>query len=253
MEKKFLEDCLRRGYSLERIGAIVDRHPSTVGYWLKKHGLSPSHPEHAPKGGIERDALEAFVSRGLSIREIAARVGRGEKTVDYWLRRYGLATERARLCAIPGSGRPDRIERHCRKHRTTTFARMGTAGHYRCLRCRAERVAARRRSIKAILVAEAGGTCHLCGYGRCLAALQFHHVDPSTKGLRHRLPRNDAVGREGAVRGREVHPAVRKLPRRGRGRLPNADARVDRPPRPPKSHKRITSVRGSSIGRAGPC
>jgi hypothetical protein len=60
MEKKFLEDCLRRGYSLERIGAIVDRHPSTVGYWLKKHGLSPSHPEHAPKGGIERDALEAL-------------------------------------------------------------------------------------------------------------------------------------------------------------------------------------------------
>jgi hypothetical protein len=30
-------------------------------------------------------------------------------------------------------------------------------------------------------VAEAGGSCALCGYDRCLAALQFHHVDPSTK------------------------------------------------------------------------
>ena len=181
MRKDFLEDCLQRGYSLERIGVIVDRHPSTVGYWLKKHGLSPSHPEHAPKGGLDRDVLEVFVSRGLSIREIAERVGRGEKSVDYWLRRYGLATERARLRAIPSDGRPDRIERLCRAHGRTTFARTGTAGHYRCLRCRAERVAARRRSIKASLVAEAGSACHLCGYGRCLAALQFHHVDPSTK------------------------------------------------------------------------
>ena len=28
---------------------------------------------------------------------------------------------------------------------------------------------------------EAGGRCELCGYDRCLAALQFHHVDPATK------------------------------------------------------------------------
>jgi hypothetical protein len=28
---------------------------------------------------------------------------------------------------------------------------------------------------------EAGGKCQLCGYDRSPAALQFHHVDPSTK------------------------------------------------------------------------
>jgi hypothetical protein len=31
------------------------------------------------------------------------------------------------------------------------------------------------------LVMEAGGCCRLCGYDRCIAALQFHHLDPSTK------------------------------------------------------------------------
>jgi hypothetical protein len=35
--------------------------------------------------------------------------------------------------------------------------------------------------MKEILVAEAGGACALCGYSRCLAALEFHHRDPAAK------------------------------------------------------------------------
>ena len=33
------------------------------------------------------------------------------------------------------------------------------------------------------MVAEAGGCCAVCGYERCLAALSFHHLDPSEKRL----------------------------------------------------------------------
>jgi hypothetical protein len=54
-------------------------------------------------------------------------------------------------------------------------------GNYRGKRCRAERVAQRRRDVKATLVAEAGGRCVICGYSRCAAALEFHHVDPNKK------------------------------------------------------------------------
>jgi hypothetical protein len=32
-----------------------------------------------------------------------------------------------------------------------------------------------------VLVAEAGGRCVICGYDRCVAALQFHHLEPSQK------------------------------------------------------------------------
>jgi hypothetical protein len=35
--------------------------------------------------------------------------------------------------------------------------------------------------VKQILVDEAGGACTLCGYSRCVAALQFHHLDPGAK------------------------------------------------------------------------
>lgn len=30
-------------------------------------------------------------------------------------------------------------------------------------------------------VAHLGGRCKLCGYNKCLAALEFHHEDPETK------------------------------------------------------------------------
>jgi hypothetical protein len=35
--------------------------------------------------------------------------------------------------------------------------------------------------MKALLVAEAGGECAICGYSRCLAALEFHHRERSSK------------------------------------------------------------------------
>lgn len=70
----------------------------------------------------------------------------------------------------------------CRSHGETAFVMEGR-GYYRCKRCRQERVARRRRDLKSILVAEAGGACCICGYRRYVGALQFHHVDPSEKRL----------------------------------------------------------------------
>jgi hypothetical protein len=65
-------------------------------------------------------------------------------------------------------------------------------GYYRCTRCRMERVSRRRRQIKEVLVAEAGGRCVLCGYDRCIGALHFHHVDPAAKSF--------AIARRGHTR-----------------------------------------------------
>jgi hypothetical protein len=69
---------------------------------------------------------------------------------------------------------------------------MEGRGSYRCLACRRERVAERRRKVKEILVSEAGGSCRLCGYSRALAALHFHHLNPDEKRF--------GMGREGVTR-----------------------------------------------------
>jgi excisionase family DNA binding protein len=206
VEAGILEAYLRRGLSLEAIGRLTGRHPTTVGYWVKQHGLAAVHHDrHAPKGGIDLATLETLVGEGLSTREIAERVGLSQSTVRHWLRKHGLRTHRARRDHSHGSRGvdPDRKVMECRRHGSTEFWLEGR-GIYRCLRCRSEAVARRRRRIKQILVAEAGGRCGMCGYDRYVGALQFHHRAGEVKefGLGDRgLTRSlDAVRAEAAKR-----------------------------------------------------
>ena len=42
-------------------------------------------------------------------------------------------------------------------------------------------VAKRRKKVKRMAVEYKGGKCSLCGYDRCVEALDFHHRDPDTK------------------------------------------------------------------------
>jgi transposase-like protein len=177
MDRVWLERELAAGRSIESLAREVGKDPSTVAYWVHKHGLASAHAErHATRGGIERERLTQLVEDGRSIRSIAAELDVSYATVQHWLKRYGLRTERV-------APNPDarRIERTCRRHGRTEFVRYGPNDHFRCELCRKERVAARRRRVKEILVAEAGGACHLCGYDGYAEALQFHHLDPGAK------------------------------------------------------------------------
>lgn len=44
-----------------------------------------------------------------------------------------------------------------------------------------ERVQKRRRTLKEMSVSYKGGMCCICGYNRCITALEFHHIDPNSK------------------------------------------------------------------------
>jgi hypothetical protein len=65
----------------------------------------------------------------------------------------------------------------------------GANARNRCKRCVAAWVNKRHRKLKALLVAEAGGCCTVCGYSRCVINLHFHHVDPSTKSFEMSMAR----------------------------------------------------------------
>ena len=183
IDRELLRSWLAEGRSLPEIGRLVGRHPSTVGYWVRKHGLEASgQSRHCARGPLGRDVLEAMVDRGLTQREMAAEVGRSVATVRHWLARHGLQREarntRAGREETARAGRPI-VVRSC-AHGLTDFGLEGR-GYYRCLECRKERVSARRRKLKAILVVEAGGKCEICGYDTYAGALQFHHRDPARK------------------------------------------------------------------------
>lgn len=181
MHRAALARMLEEGLSLDEIGRRTGRHPSTVGYWVGKHGLTAAHADkHAPRGPIDRRELERLVEQGLTVREIAAAIDRSPTTVGHWLRRFGLRTSATARRRIHRGQPQERFEGMCRHHGATTFV-VRNDGGTACLRCRAARVAERRRELKRTLVAEAGGACVLCGYDRCLAALEFHHLDRAEK------------------------------------------------------------------------
>jgi len=68
----------------------------------------------------------------------------------------------------------------CKIHGETEFV-VRPDGGARCKKCRSEAVIERRRKVKKELVEYKGGQCEICGYNKCVAALDFHHRDESTK------------------------------------------------------------------------
>lgn len=198
MDKDSLRLFLEQGLSLEEIGRRVDRHPSTVGYWVKKHGLTAvNRTKHEARGGISRDRLTELVSEGLSFADMARLLGLSATTVRYWAKRYELETRRTERVRVGKESRADGlaiVEMHCHQHGRTAFWLEGR-GAYRCMRCRVEAVARRRRAMRDTLIAEAGGRCAICSYDRCPAALHFHHLDPATKRFTIRSGRTPSLSR----------------------------------------------------------
>jgi transcriptional regulator with XRE-family HTH domain len=181
MDRAQLQGFLAHEMSLEEIARRVGRHPSTVSYWLRKYGLHAAHRDkHLARGIVAPEELRRFVEEGLTQRELAERMGVSQSTIRHWLTRLGLTTLAAGRHYGRDGHRLTEITRRCRKHGLTTYVRNGRH-RYRCKSCRQEAVVKRRRKIKEVLIAEAGGECVICGYDHHPAALQFHHLDPATK------------------------------------------------------------------------
>jgi 5-methylcytosine-specific restriction endonuclease McrA len=140
---------------------------------------------------LTRDALEPLVLEGYTLSEIGARLNRPRETVRRAIVRLGLPQPidvRRRVVQEAISAGVSTLTRECRRHGVTEFAIAGSEQRLRCKKCRSEAVARRRKKVKRQLVEEAGGRCVLCGYDRCVEALEFHHRDPAKKsfGLAHR-------------------------------------------------------------------
>jgi hypothetical protein len=149
---------------------------------------------HAARGPIERELLAEIVACRLSIRDMADVFDRSPSTIRRWLAKHGItpaASARRGAGAVASAAQTTTPDLPCPTHGVTRHVPRAD-GSFRCARCRSEQVAARRRRVKRQLVDEAGGCCALCGYDACVAALQFHHVDPGAKSF--------AISRAGVTR-----------------------------------------------------
>jgi transposase-like protein len=195
VEQEWLRAQLDAGKSLEQIGRELGRDGSTVAYWARKHGLrSAGADRFAARGAPDREQLAQLAAAGATLKEMAQAIDRSISTVRHWLRVWRIQrSPRATRAPSDHATAPPVAELRCIHHGLTPF-RLEGRGYYRCMRCRQERVSEWRRHTKRLLVEEAGGACSLCGYDRCFAALQFHHLDPSRKLF--------SLSREGVTRSR---------------------------------------------------
>jgi len=186
MDKALLEGFLAEELTLREIGERTGKHLTTVGYWVKRHGLRAANAHRfAPKySEITRERLEDLVGQGASLGDLSEVLGLSKSAVRHWLHKYGLETSgmgwrrqqtrRAREAGLK------HITRNCAHHGITTFILEGR-GYYRCAKCRQAAVSRWRRRAKLRLIEAAGGRCILCGYCREPRALHFHHLDPTEK------------------------------------------------------------------------
>ena len=115
---------------------------------------------------MDKKQLEKMIDAGLSSYAIADKLGKSKTTVWYWLKKYELVTRKLYKCTI------------CNDTDKSHF----TVGRFtQCKKCRRREQNNTTRKYKTTLVQYKGGKCEICGYDKCIAALDFHHLDPSQK------------------------------------------------------------------------
>jgi len=75
---------------------------------------------------------------------------------------------------------PTYEEKECKKHGKVPFVLEGR-GYFRCTKCRTYQVTKRRDQLKQKAVEYKGSKCEKCDYDKCIAALEFHHIEPEHK------------------------------------------------------------------------
>lgn len=85
-------------------------------------------------------------------------------------------------------------QRECTKHGITDFYSVKNRNnqYWKCKKCNVLGVLTARRKLKIDLVNHFGGACQCCGYNKCIASLDFHHLNPNEKEF--------GIGESGAIR-----------------------------------------------------
>lgn len=127
---------------------------------------------------MDEEKLERLVEDRLTIRQIAVELETSFTNVRYWLKKYGLKTyngphgkkpvnyTRNRRCGTCGETDPEKF-----------YGDKANA----CASCHNDYTIKKGREKRLKAIALLGGKCTHCGFDLYSGALDFHHVDASTK------------------------------------------------------------------------
>lgn len=126
---------------------------------------------------MQKEILYDKFNQGLSLRQIALDLNVSYNTIRYWAKKYGLKKKVQKQCIICLADLTGNQTKYCsnnckakahyNKHKSNP-----NSYHSQTLR---------GLKRKMLFIKELGAACEICGYNKNLAALEFHHKDPSTK------------------------------------------------------------------------
>jgi hypothetical protein len=120
---------------------------------------------------MDRETLEQLIEQGHSLRTLARETGKSQGSVRYWLRTYGLVTQRSPF---------ERAQRRCKCGETDPAKFYGHKTTV-CAKCHSKQTLESGRDKKQRARDLLGGKCCYCGYDTFQVALDIHHLDPEKK------------------------------------------------------------------------
>lgn len=132
---------------------------------------------------MEKSKLKhLYISKRLTQSQIAEKMGCSESKVKYYLQKYDLVKKEILI----STDETPKICSSCNVEKPGTEFYMKSWKGKRvvgsvCKICAKGKTMSRKRSNKATYVKMKGGCCQACGFDKYDGALEFHHVDPTTK------------------------------------------------------------------------
>jgi len=136
---------------------------------------------------MEKSTLSDLVGQNLSIREIAAKINLAPSTVRWWLKKFELKTNLEIGNKFGKARKPQHLlvdgedVYYCGQCGESDKSKFYNNTKTRCAECSRVAVFNRLRENKRLAVEYKGGKCYKCGYSKCQAALDFHHLDSKQK------------------------------------------------------------------------
>ena len=133
---------------------------------------------------MEKEILEKLLQQNLNATEIAEQLNCSRNKIVYWLNKFNLKTARQQ------STKNNYLTKLCPKckqikDRDKFYILKDNKLSPYCINCKSKSSKKSRQDFKEDLVMRKGGKCYVCGYDKCNAALDFHHLDPSKKDRRY--------------------------------------------------------------------
>jgi transposase len=134
---------------------------------------------------MKKEIIQEYINNGLSLNKIAKKTKKSLSTILYWTKKYNL---KSKFKSFVNKEKKEygefRFCPRCKKEVATEnfYSRRGkkNASVY-CKSCTNEQTLERQRKFKIKCVDYKGRECKFCGYKKSIAALEFHHTNPSEK------------------------------------------------------------------------